>query len=225
MHDDPELLVLHMLRVAGVVETEVLAARLSSGASELEPVLGQYEQAGLVVRYRGALPGWSLTTLGRTVGEQLLARELEEYGARPLVEDAYGRFLELNGDILGVCANWQVVAGPGPDRLNDHTDAVYDREVLDRLGLLHDRASELLAVIAGTLARFSGYRDRLSNALARARSGGVDWVTRPVIDSYHTVWFELHEDLLATLGRSRNEERGPDRNDTARVDRAQTGRT
>jgi len=27
-----------------------------------------------------------------------------------------------------------------------------------------------------------------------------------VIDSYHTVWFELHEDLLATLGRRRGDD-------------------
>jgi hypothetical protein len=28
------------------------------------------------------------------------------------------------------------------------------------------------------------------------------------LDSYHTVWFQLHEDLLVTLGISREEERG-----------------
>ena len=27
-----------------------------------------------------------------------------------------------------------------------------------------------------------------------------------MIDSYHTVWFELHEDLLATLGIERSSE-------------------
>ena len=76
------------------------------------------------------------------------------------------------------------------------------------------------------LARFGGYRGRLSNALARAREGGVDWVTRPVIDSYHTVWFELHEDLLATLGRTRSAERGTRGAERARRHGASTtGRT
>ncbi|MDQ1375434.1 MAG: hypothetical protein QOJ09_2772, partial [Actinomycetota bacterium] len=28
----------------------------------------------------------------------------------------------------------------------------------------------------------------------------------PLIDSYHTVWFELHEDLLSTLGIERGSE-------------------
>jgi hypothetical protein len=38
-------------------------------------------------------------------------------------------------------------------------------------------------------------------------SGDRDWFTKPTIDSYHTVWFELHEDLLATLGIDRISER------------------
>ena len=32
---------------------------------------------------------------------------------------------------------------------------------------------------------------------------GVKDATKPVIESYHTVWFELHEDLLVTLGLDR----------------------
>jgi pyruvate,orthophosphate dikinase len=28
-------------------------------------------------------------------------------------------------------------------------------------------------------------------------------VARPIIDSYHTVWFELHEDLMAINGLTR----------------------
>jgi hypothetical protein len=53
------------------------------------------------------------------------------------------------------------------------------------------------------LARFDGYGDRFAEALARVRAGEVEWFTRPLIDSYHTVWFELHENLLATLGIER----------------------
>ena len=33
------------------------------------------------------------------------------------------------------------------------------------------------------------------------------WVDAPGLDSIHTVWFELHEHLLASLGRSRVDER------------------
>jgi hypothetical protein len=36
--------------------------------------------------------------------------------------------------------------------------------------------------------------------------GDHDWFTMPVIDSYHTIWFELHENLLATLNLERADE-------------------
>ncbi|MDP9020051.1 MAG: MarR family transcriptional regulator, partial [Actinomycetota bacterium] len=47
------------------------------------------------------------------------------------------------------------------------------------------------------------------HALRRVVAGEGDWLTRPLIDSYHTVWFELHQDLLDTLGIERgSEDRG-----------------
>jgi hypothetical protein len=92
--------------------------------------------------------------------------------------------------------------------LNDHADPAYDAAVLERLGGFHVGACEMLAELEGLLPRFAAYRPRLDTALDRAGRGGVDWVTKPMIDSYHTVWFELHEDFLATLGRQRSDEVG-----------------
>ncbi|WP_459547562.1 hypothetical protein [Nocardia sp. X0981] len=43
-------------------------------------------------------------------------------------------------------------------------------------------------------------------ALRRARGGEHDWMDRTDVDSRHRVWFELHEDLLATLGIDRRAE-------------------
>jgi hypothetical protein len=51
------------------------------------------------------------------------------------------------------------------------------------------------------------YGARLTNALDRALAGDVALVADDM-ESYHNVWFQLHEDLLATIGRSREEERG-----------------
>ena len=56
------------------------------------------------------------------------------------------------------------------------------------------------------LERFARYEPRLSTAVHRVESGERDWFTKPLIDSYHTVWFELHEDLLSTLGKERASE-------------------
>ena len=77
--------------------------------------------------------------------------------------------------------------------------------VIAEMEALHRRAEGLLAEFEAPLPRLAGYRPRLNLALGRVRSGEGDWFVRPGLDSYHTVWFELHENLLATLGRRRND--------------------
>ena len=49
------------------------------------------------------------------------------------------------------------------------------------------------------------YREKLGAALEKAEDGAIPWVSDAKIESYHTVWFELHEDLLQLMGRERNE--------------------
>jgi hypothetical protein len=83
--------------------------------------------------------------------------------------------------------------------MNDHSDPVYDARVLDRLTDFDQRAEVVCAALSAAMPRFQRYRVRLTDALARARSGALEYVTDSTA-SYHTVWFQLHEDLLATLG-------------------------
>jgi hypothetical protein len=63
-----------------------------------------------------------------------------------------------------------------------------------------------LQELGRVLARFGVYDQRFDHAAVRVASGDHDWFTKPSIDSYHTVWFELHENLLATLGIDRSSE-------------------
>ena len=53
--------------------------------------------------------------------------------------------------------------------------------------------------------RMSVYGERLDEAYDRVLAGDLGYVSGARIDSYHTVWFELHEDLLRMLGREREE--------------------
>lgn len=50
------------------------------------------------------------------------------------------------------------------------------------------------------------YLGRLDLAVKKINEGDHAWVARPIMDSYHTVWFELHEDLIALCGLTRAEE-------------------
>ena len=127
-----------------------------------------------------------------------------------MIEAAYGTFLDLNRRMLSVLTAWQV-RSDGDDQVpNDHLDAAYDRSVLADLRLLDDDLRGLIDGLGATLPRYSGYADRLDGAWQRVSAGDLSWVDRPRIDSIHTLWFELHEDLLATLGLDRAAETARD---------------
>ena len=75
-----------------------------------------------------------------------------------------------------------------------------------------------LADLRDALDRFGGYGPRSRRPRPRCEAGDIDWFTKPLIDSYHTVWFELHEDLLATLGIERaRRSRGHDGHESVAV--------
>lgn len=86
--------------------------------------------------------------------------------------------------------------------LNDHTDRAYDEGVLARLAAVDAEVQPICRNLAARLSRFGQYGPRLAFALDRAQQGDVGFVADG-LDSYHSVWFQLHEDLLVTLGINR----------------------
>ena len=209
---DPELLVLTALRLKSFAPAEVVAMVADLPADQAEPILQSLLERELVKYREGVLTGWLLTPLGRAEGEKRLAAELAETGTKPAVESAYAQFLPLNADVLHICTDWQLLGGESSQTLNDHSNADYDASVIARLAELDDKLRPVLVELSDALERFATYESRLSEALSRVqagRAGGddwADWFTKPTIDSYHTVWFELHENLLATLGIERASE-------------------
>lgn len=201
---DPRFLVLHGLRLKGFAEAAPVAEASGLSLDAVEGVLRDLAGDELVQYRSGRVSGWSLTPAGRAAHGPLLAAELEAVGARSVVESAYGRFKELNGELLAVCTAWQLREVDGAPVPNDHSDAVYDKGVVERLGAVDDAVQPVTADLGRTLERFGRYPDRLTSALRRVQDGDTDWFTKPLVDSYHTVWFELHEDLLATLGIERS---------------------
>jgi hypothetical protein len=206
MSDDPVLPVLHALRLRSFATVEVLADQSGLAPEVVRSALQEADASGWARHRDGRLSGWSLSADGRAHAQELLAHQLDAAGARTAVESAYVRFMDLNGELLSVCTDWQVVVVDGTELVNDHTDAAHDDAVLRRLDALHERSRPITADLAEALDRFGAYPVRLDSAHARVRAGDLDWLTKPMIDSYHTVWFELHEDLLATLGRERSQE-------------------
>ncbi|HKY78150.1 MAG TPA: MarR family transcriptional regulator [Acidimicrobiia bacterium] len=123
-----------------------------------------------------------------------------------LAKNAYERFLTMNVEFLRLCTDWQLKPGNEP---NDHSDAAYDFKVLERLDRLDERAGALLDSLGKTVGRFSSYRSRLTDALDKI-SDDRAWFASPRCDSYHTVWMQLHEDLLTAVGVDRADEAQPE---------------
>lgn len=103
---------------------------------------------------------------------------------------AYEAFLPLNRRFLAACVAWQDAGGE-----------------LDVFVALVAELVPILDSLAEIRHRFAGYAPRLVRALGEA-AGDRSWIESPTRDSVHTVWFELHEHLLATLGRERADEPG-----------------
>jgi hypothetical protein len=185
--DDATFRLLHEVRLRGVVE-----------GSETEIVSLLIHQ-GFVAR---SARGIRITTQGR-VRHAEWARLPVGGDHERVARRAYERFLPLNRELLRVCSDWQVHPGAVP---NDHRDASYDWSVLDRARALDERIAPVVSRLGRSIERFAPYHRRLRAAMTRIDEGETEWLTSPRIDSYHTVWMQLHEDLLLALGGDRSTE-------------------
>jgi hypothetical protein len=181
-----------------------LAVRKAAGPAAVADLLGVDEEAvtaafdalgeqGLVAGARGM---FMVAPTGQAwLAEQYPVRyaDARQDGA---LTAAYERFERVNTDLLAL------FTARVP---NDHSDKEYDRGIIDRLGNLHEKAERVVGRCAESEARLSRYLARLESAYDKVLAGDLDYVSGVRIDSYHTVWFELHEDLLRMLGRTRQE--------------------
>ncbi|MEQ8799803.1 MAG: hypothetical protein RJQ08_14100 [Salinisphaeraceae bacterium] len=118
---------------------------------------------------------------------------------------AYQDFEKVNVDLKQVITEWQTMTVGGEQVPNDHSDSEYDDAVIDKLGDVHERVEGVLDRLSAKLPRLSIYKDKLLAALEKAEDGDTAWVSDARTESYHTVWFELHEDLLRITGNKRSE--------------------
>ena len=199
-----ELLALHAVRLKGFVDSVGAARRFGLDPLVVEEHLLDAQARGWVTRSGfGDSHGWSLTDAGRAANEADLARELDETGSRAVVEAAHAEFLPLNAVLTDAATRWQLRPTPDdPFAENAHDDRAWDAEVLTDLGHVSGGLRAFEPRIRARLERFGGYDDRFAAALVRAHSDPA-WVAGVEVDSCHRVWFELHEDFLATLGIAR----------------------
>jgi DNA-binding MarR family transcriptional regulator len=192
-----ELAVLQAIRLKGRVTPTDLAATLDEDLGDVTTIVERLAGSGLLAE--GA--ALRISPSGRARLDTLLSEERE--GVDPAAMAAvYAEFRTVNADFKALVTDWQVKEGPhgGP---NAHDDAEYDAAVLARLDEVHARAMPIIGAAATQLPRLSAYSSKLLVALAKIKGGDTAWLTKPLIDSYHTVWFELHEELIGAVGLTR----------------------
>jgi pyruvate,orthophosphate dikinase len=192
---------LQAIAVKGFALPPAVADAVVAAPEIVGPILDQLAIDGLVTMSAGAL---KLTEAGMARASELLAADRASMG-EDAAAAALDGFLDLDRRMKDTVTAWQMrdaTAGV----LNDHSDADYDRAVLDRLADLHVDAVAWLTPLEPACPRLADYRERLDRAVAAALGGDTRYVASPRVDSYHGIWFELHEDLIGLAGRTRAEE-------------------
>jgi hypothetical protein len=195
-------LVMHGLAVKKSGSPEAIAGILGLEVNEVKAVLAQLVEAKRAVEAQGK---YLLTPVARMALDADYSRVYGDLRANPRFRAGYEGFERLNGGLKQLITEWQTIAVAGERVPNDHTDKDYDSKIIDRLGQMHEQAETILDELASALSRMRIYRDKLLTALENAEDGKIAFVSDAKIESYHTLWFELHEDLLRLMGREREE--------------------
>jgi pyruvate,orthophosphate dikinase len=191
--------VLRTLLIKGYATPEMLGACLLCATEQATSLLELLGDDGLVEVASGS---FRLTADGKAVAAELVGADREAWGT-DAADAALDAFLALDARMKQTVTDWQMRVIDGEEQLNDHGDPEYDRGVLDRLRELHADAIAWLRPLEGRLARLGRYEARLERAVGLSLSGDPEYVASPRVDSYHGVWFELHEELIHLAGRTR----------------------
>lgn len=183
---EAERAALHAVRVRGAASVADVAR--ISGLEDPGAALAALLDAGLVSETGGY---HALTEAGRERDAEL-SREALGARAGELAAVYDQRFLPVNVRFKALATAWQ-----------ERGEQI---ELIEEAAELHDELEAVLADSVGPAPHLRRYQERLGAAMDRFLGGEGAALAGAQEDSYHSTWFELHEDLIATLGRSREKE-------------------
>jgi pyruvate,orthophosphate dikinase len=190
--------VVRALGLLGFAQVERVAAAVAAQPDRV----GEIFEA-LPATHIGKAPrGLHLTPEGRAwLAGQLTA---ERDGVdRSVAERAYQAFMVLDASFKQLVTDWQIKTIDDTRVPNDHADAAYDAAIRTRLAHFHEATTALLPDIIALSVRLKPFATRFARAAAAIAAGDGAMIASPLKDSYHTIWFELHEELIHLAGRDR----------------------
>jgi hypothetical protein len=195
--DAPAFAVLMAVRIKGRATPAALAMATGMTEDDVRAAVRAARERGLLQAASGSHAGAAapdevvaLAPDGLHALGALLAAEPCDRGA---LARAYDGFLTTDTALKDAITAWQLASG--------------EAERGGRGAALRAAGAEATAVaerLAALAPRYASYARRLGAALAALRAGDERYAASPRVDSLHQVWFELHQDLLLTLGRERD---------------------
>ncbi|MGE0599849.1 MAG: pyruvate, phosphate dikinase [Dehalococcoidia bacterium] len=182
---------LRALQLKGLCSVERLAAALACSEETISEALEPHE-AFLKTTPRG----FALTPEGRAWVQERLAEE--HASVEGDLEPAWQRFQPLNHQLKVLVTETQMSSiNPEHERWG---------WLMESMASLHAEFRPVVDEVATMAPRLRGYGRRFDAALAALSAGDASMLASPLKDSYHTVWFEFHEEFIALTGRNREDE-------------------
>ncbi len=116
--------------------------------------------------------GYRLSPSGRVKADKAFALERAGLDAR-IFARLYEEFSPINDAFKQLVTRWQMRNVGDRQVRNDHTDAAYDKSVLEGFDPIHRDISGLIGTIAASAPRIGSYKQRLDLALGKIRSGDL----------------------------------------------------
>lgn len=177
--------VLHVLAMEGIADTETVVTETDHEESIVAETLADLEAEGLVEE-EGF---WYVTDDGEYRLNELCRNRFDE-AQRDQLSEKLDQFETLDVRLKELASDWQ---------------ESHDEALVDELTELHAEAEALFDDLNSDVV--DAYRPYLVD-LAAARDELADgeevYFTGTEVDSYHEIWFDLHDDLLRTLGAGRH---------------------
>lgn len=175
---------------------QLFAGRPVFAGADMGSILSGLEAKGYVEYFDPEM--WLITDDGKERFRSFLQQRRKDL--IPLVKEKYDQYNVLDRKIKVICSNWQTK----PDgKSNQHDDPAYDSSIVDAVTELNQDIKALLS--GGGLEKEFELLADLDQALEKVKQGQIEYLSGLWDSSYHNVWRELHEDVLATLGLEREE--------------------
>jgi pyruvate,orthophosphate dikinase len=181
------------VQLKGLCSPQRAAAVLAAAEARVETLL----QANDAL-FQSTPRGYMLTPDGRAwaTGQLLSERASADVHA---LERSYQEFMALNHRFKQLVSEWQ---GATQTDLSGEPWAT----VVASLAAIHEELRPVANDNATQVPRLESYARRFALALDSMQRGDRSMLASPLKESYHTVWFEYHEELIALCGRDRASE-------------------